>query len=460
VSVFRNNNSESDPMPAATAQLEQSAELAGRPRSKAATFTGQDAGLSQSLADLRKGYENAAHVQTEESRQHAINRALVDAQIDANVPRTSVNFVDHRPEQYVTGDSSQVPSSDPAWKMPLDHLRTNLELTQGMYQAVDRLTKTGSEKDYKEAAELGDRLRASMARDFPPQQIDWDAQQPQPQPQPQQPAPQGRPEVFPDGESVHVTQNADGTLHVEYATGERFDGDALTVTQQIGKAHVNTKIWARQQRERAQQQPQNGNGNVDPLIPASQVQYDQQYDSPILEAGQTAIPDESFAQLNQMATLLGYSDANEMVSDQLTLRAKTDQIAQELAAERENRENHETAAVFLAQNPDFPNNEQSINALDQIIARNNLDWSPENMAMAHTYAVKNGLYQPLSLEAQQQAAGLAVQATRPTPPPMIRSGNPESGFRTADVHSMPLVELRRLAIQQELEGKGSSLNYR
>jgi hypothetical protein len=248
---------------------------------------------------------------------------------------------------------------------------------------------------------------------------------------------------------------------VEYATGERFDGDALSVAQAIGKAHVNTKIWARQQREQAQQQPHNGNGNVPPLIPSSQVQYDPQFDSPILEPGQTAIPDDSFAQLNQMATLLGYADANEMVNDQLALRAKTEQIAQDLQAERENRQNHDTAAVFLAQHPDFPNDDQSIEALEQTIQRNNLQWTSENMHLAHLAAVRDGFYQPLSPEAQQAAAGLAVQAQRPTPPPMLRSNNPESWHSAnSDPRTMPLEELRRLAIRQELEGTSSTLSYR
>jgi hypothetical protein len=456
VSVFR-NNSEPDPMPAANAQL--AAEPGEKqPGSKTAFATGQDAGLSQSLADLRKGYQDAARVQSDADQQATLNRAMADAKIDANVPRTSVQFIDHRPEQYIAGDSSQVPSSDPSWRIPLDHLRENLQLTEATFGAVDRLTKTGSQKDFQIAAELGERLQQSMARDFPPQQVNPQQQEPQNQPQLSAAA---RPETFPDGEVVHVTQNPDGTLSAEYITGERFSGDPLTITQQIAKSHIQTKKWAQQQRAQAQQ-PQSGNGNTQPLIPSSEVQYDPQYDSPMLEPGQSAIPDEMYGQLNRMATLLGYTDANEMVNDQLALRNKTEQIAQDLQAEKENRQNHEAAAVFLAQNPDFPNNEQSINALDQIIARNNLEWSPENMAMAHTYAVKNGLYQPLSLEAQQQAAGLAVQAQRPTPPPMIRSNSPESGAWQSghDPQTMPLAELRRLAIQQELQGKDSSVSYR
>src|SRR5260370_21997378 len=77
--------------------------------------SGPDAGLRQSLADLRKGYENAAKFQSEQDQQAAIQRASVDAQIAANTPAPGVEFIGHRPEQYQTGDPSQVPSSDPLW---------------------------------------------------------------------------------------------------------------------------------------------------------------------------------------------------------------------------------------------------------------------------------------------------------------------------------------------------------
>jgi hypothetical protein len=277
MTVFR-NNAEPDPMPATTAQLDQqAAELAGKqPGPRVAFATGQDAGLSQSLADLRKGYENAAKVQSEAGQQAALNRAMVDAQIDENTPHPSVNFVDHRPEQYVTGDSRQVPSSDPVWKMPLDHLRTNLELTQDMYQAVDRLSKTGGPKDFQIAAELGDRLQTSMARDFTTQQIDWDAQQPQqqrPQEQPQT-STQARPETFPDGSLYQISDLPDGQLQVQLVTGEIFKGDPLTVTKKIAEAKVHTTRWGQEWRQKAQAQPQNGNGSAPPLVPSSQVQYD------------------------------------------------------------------------------------------------------------------------------------------------------------------------------------------
>jgi len=86
-----------------------------------------------------------------------------------------------------------------------------------------------------------------------------------------------------------------------------------------------------------------------------------------------------------------------------------------------------------------------------VIEGNKLDWNSENISLAHTFAVKNGLYQPLSLEEQQISLGLPVQSQRPTPPPMIRGGNPERGWQGEnDPYKVPLDELRRQAIRQQL----------
>ena len=146
----------------------------------------------------------------------------------------------------------------------------------------------------------------------------------------------------------------------------------------------------------------------------------------------------------------------------MNLRNETNRLSQELAREREERQNRDTAATFLAQNPDFPNDENSINALDQIITANNLQYTPEHMRMAHDYAVKTGAYRPLSQEAIQAAMGMTVQSKRPAPPPMLPSGSPEvSQWQSGhDPYRMPLDELRRAAIRQQLEGKTPALEYR
>src|SRR6266567_7940633 len=213
MTVWR-RNAEPDPGPATIAQIDQSSELAGKRPGPRAILTGQDAGLSQSLADLRDGYRNAAKIQSDQDQQAAIQRTNVAAQIKENVPTPGVNFVGHGSEQYETGDSSQVPSSDPMWQMPVEHLQTNLQLLEETNRAIEKVSQTRSPKDFQHAAELGQRLQESMDRDIPRDpQSELTTQQPPAEPQP---SPQARPEAFPDGQSVHVTQNADGTLHVEY----------------------------------------------------------------------------------------------------------------------------------------------------------------------------------------------------------------------------------------------------
>ncbi len=446
MTVFR-ANSEIDPMPATTAQIDQqAAQLAGKQAGPRATFTGQDAGLSQSLNHLRNGYVNAAKVQSEQNQQAAIQRASVDSQIAANTPATGVEFIGHRPEQYEAGDSSRIPTTDPVWKMPIDHLRTNIQLFGETNSAIEKLSQTRSQSDFQHAAELGERLQQSLDRDLPRDpQIELTTKQPLAE---TQPSPQARPETFPDGQSVHVTQNADGTLHVEYATGERFDGDPLAVAQEIGRAHVNTKRWAQTQRAQAPQQ------QVQPIVPASAVQYDEN-GAPVIDMGQTAVTDPTFAQLTSIAQALGYNDPNELVADQIELRNRTDRLQQELTHDREERHNYEVAARFIGEHPEFPNSPEAIAALGQVIEANNLDWLPGNMALAHAAAVRDGLYRPLSDEEIRASMGMDVQVARPTPPPMIRGNSPESSSWQSganDPQTMPLDQLRKLAIRQQLEG--------
>ena len=85
----------------------------------------------------------------------------------------------------------------------------------------------------------------------------------------------------------------------------------------------------------------------------------------------------------------------------------------------------EQSWAFLAAAPDFPNTDQSIQALEQIINQNRWDWTPENMLAAHALAVRQGLYQPLSVAEQNGnwEQGLREASKRPTPPPMPPSGS-------------------------------------
>ena len=159
--------------------------------------------------------------------------------------------------------------------------------------------------------------------------------------------------------------------------------------------------------------------------------------------------------MDQLAKSLGYSDGAEMVQDQIAQRQKTQELERRLAEREERDYILETSSNFLAAAPDFPNTDQSIAALEQIINQNRWEWTPENMQAAHALAVRQGLYQPLSVSDQNAnwEQDLRESNKRPTPPPMVSSGNPDVTFRSPSQHelyTMPVAELRAMTIRQQL----------
>jgi len=171
-------------------------------------------------------------------------------------------------------------------------------------------------------------------------------------------------------------------------------------------------------------------------------------------------PDATYQTLHDMAVALGYGGINDLLEDQSHQRSELARLGEELRVEREDRQNREVASRFLAENPDFPNTQSAIDALDQVLANNGLQYTSENMNLAHTWAIKNRVYQPLSQEQQQAALGLPVHSQRPTPPPMLRSGSPDSSTQGYDPHAISMEQLRKDAIRQQLEGRTPSLQYR
>jgi len=76
------------------------------------------------------------------------------------------------------------------------------------------------------------------------------------------------------------------------------------------------------------------------------------------------------------------------------------------------------------------------------------------MEAAHHLALQRGEYQPLTQEMIAATNPTAqVQYTRPTPPPLVRGGNPESSFHESNPWAMSLQELRAQAIRQQLGEK-------
>jgi hypothetical protein len=246
----------------------------------------------------------------------------------------------------------------------------------------------------------------------------------------QQAQPQAKHETFPDGQAVHVSQNQDGTMTVEYATGERFTGDPLTVTQKIGQAHVNTKLWARQQRA---QQPQQ----------MTEPQLNQQPQQQIIsqEPTEQSTIAEYWAeqQAQALAKQFGFSGKDEMMQWGENVNQKMAAISQ--------YEDERLASEFLSRCQDFPSTPEASEAIANIVQNNGWQWNADSLQAAHLLAVKNHMYQPISPEQPEPA--------RIAPPPMLRTNNPELTNAPPNPWDMPMQELRKAAIQQELNRNSS-----
>src|SRR5712692_2793325 len=421
MTVFR-GNSEADPMPGSEEQINRQA-LSIKRLTPTVISSGPDAGLRQSLADLRKGYDNAAKFQNEQDQQAAMQRASVDAQISANTPAPGVEFFGHRPEQYQTGDASQIPSRDPMWEMPIADLRKNLQLIEKVEQATATANATRNPMDVQHALDLGQQLQDHAAKTLQPF-ANTPAQMPV-----QVPTAQNEyPETFPDGSLYQLTDKGDGAIEVKLITGERFIGTPLEVTRKIAESNVHTKRWARQQRAQAQQQqpqPANGNGNGN----GSEDAFS---------------PDFGAWVADEQAKAFGFSDRNEML-----------RWGNQVNEMMESQRNQQIASDFLTRSPDYPNTPEAEAAIVGVIEKLGVDYTPDTLAAAHAYAVRNGLYQPLTVEQQRAALGIEQPQTRHAPPPMLRSGAPDAhGDPNAnDPYKMPLEQLRKMAIREQLGGQ-------
>ena len=249
----------------------------------------------------------------------------------------------------------------------------------------------------------------------------------QPQPQTQQPTAQQHPDTFPDGSTVHIKQNRDGTIQAKLVTGEIFKGDPITVTRQLGEAQVNTKRWGQSQRAAATQaqseQPTISNGNGSQALVAQPAQQQEYVNIADWAAEQAA---ESFAKK------AGYSNAAEMIADQ-THRG---QVVEEM-------ETQLIMTNFLSRCQDFPCTDEAAAKLEGVVQRMGWDMgNVDHLAAAHAWALRTGLYQP---------AVEPTPITRPAAPPPPPSGgtvnaDPRHAVNGVDPYQMPLDELRKAAL--------------
>lgn len=237
-----------------------------------------------------------------------------------------------------------------------------------------------------------------------------------------------------------VTENGDGTYTVTLQTGEIFKGTATEVMQAQAAAQVNTKLWARQWKEKASQPQPTAELNTQPAPQPAEQNYSGSLSQDLAQR-----------QADALAQQFGFSDRNEMLQWGETVNQKIATI--------QDYENEKLATQFCRDCPDFPGTPESVSAVTSIIENNGWEWNADSLQAAHLLATKNHIYEPLSAEAIQASIGTLPQDKRPTPPPMLTGNNPElSSLSSNDPYQMPLAELRRQAMKQELERGGP--NYR
>lgn len=227
-----------------------------------------------------------------------------------------------------------------------------------------------------------------------------------------------------------VTKLPDGRISAKLETGEVFEGDALEVTQKMAEAHVNTKRWGQEWKQKAET-VQPASATVQPPVDANEKQL-QDY------------------LVNQTAKGLGYNSGEEYKADLAKVKGTVSAVAKS-----------DALTQFFTSHPEYPGTPEANDIIGKIFDEKGWnDMTAENLHLAHLEAVyrhqrdpKQG-YEPLSAEAVNSAwANNMSQANRQTPPPMLRGNNPELTSGAPDPYNMPIADLRKAAIQQELSRK-------
>lgn len=231
-----------------------------------------------------------------------------------------------------------------------------------------------------------------------------------------------------------VEKLPDGTLEVALETGEIFKGDPLEVTQKMAEAHVSTKRWGQEWKQKAEtvQPPNTTNQTTNPPADPQEAQL-QEY------------------LLNQTAKALGYTSGDEYKADLAKVKGTLSSVAQQDALTK-----------FFTSHPEYPGTEEANATIGKIFDEKGwTDMTAENLHLAHLEAIyrhqrdpKEG-YEPLSAETVNAAWANNMQQSshrQQAAPPMLRGNNPEAGSPNQDPYAMPLDQLRKQAIQQQLGG--------
>lgn len=230
-------------------------------------------------------------------------------------------------------------------------------------------------------------------------------------PPPPPPAPV---EPTPDN-PVIVSDLGNGQFEARYLTGEKFTGTAAEVLANTGKAHVSTKLWAKDQVAQAQiQQP-----------PAPQPPP-----SPFSDPQEEAVAKYT---AGLVAKLLGYGDADQMARALGHIQDSSIDYSSQL-----------TALQFQAKAPDFnptPDNNQKLFKVitdsgisDAEFGQKTREQQVMLMQQAHAYCVQTGQYQPKPQVQTQQP-----RAPQPPPPLPGSSSQPlvTGGVIPAELQANP-----------------------
>ena len=257
---------------------------------------------------------------------------------------------------------------------------------------------------------------------------------------------QARPETFPDGSLYQLKNLPDGQMEVQLVTGERFVGDPITVTQKLAESKVHTTVWARQKVAEAQAQPMQVDQQQQPM----QLDQQQQQISPPTQQGTSIADYWAQEQATALARQFGFSDKNEMLAWGESVNRRMETVSQ--------YEDDRLAMNFATRCPEFPGTPEASDALVSIVQANGWQYNVDSLQAAHLLAVQNHVYTPLNAEAQAAANGHVTQPSRPGAPPMLQGSNPEITHAVPNPFEMPLQDLRKAAIRQQLEANGP--NYR
>ncbi len=225
-----------------------------------------------------------------------------------------------------------------------------------------------------------------------------------------------------------IETSADGkTITVELETGEKFSGDPMEVTTRMAEAHVNTKHWGQEWKQKAENPP----APPAPVVPPTpEAQNEAQLQAYLL---------------NQTAKALGYESADQYKADLARVKSTTDEVNNQLVA-----------GQFLASCQDFPNSPESVEALSKKIDDMKWDFTPQSMIAAHALCLREDKYKALTAEEINATWSQGLQhSNRATPPPMIRGAAPDSNAQGFNpwAKDLKLEDLRAMAIKQQLEGR-------